>query len=74
MNPFNARISITQKPTSVIADQARPRGTLLITDRSMDMLSPFIHEFTYQAMANDLLPIENGTKYTLVLMFPALVH
>jgi len=42
----------------------RPRGTLLITDRSMDMLTPFIHEFTYQAMANDLLPIENGTKYT----------
>ncbi|KAF8347811.1 ras opposite [Amanita rubescens] len=41
----------------------RPRGTLIITDRSMDMFAPFIHEFTYQAMAHDLLPIDNG-KYT----------
>ncbi|TFK74997.1 Sec1-like snare protein [Pluteus cervinus] len=41
----------------------RPRSTLIVTDRSMDMLAPFIHEFTYQAMANDLLPIENGKSY-----------
>jgi syntaxin-binding protein 1 len=32
----------------------------------MDMLAPFVHEFTYQAMANDLLRIENGTNYTYV--------
>ncbi|KAK7048040.1 Sec1-like protein [Favolaschia claudopus] len=48
------------KPT----EPPRPRGTLLITDRAMDMIAPFVHEFTYQAMANDLLPIEAGTKYT----------
>ncbi|KAJ7638250.1 Sec1-like snare protein [Roridomyces roridus] len=42
----------------------RPRGTLVITDRVMDMVAPFLHEFTYQAMANDLLPIEDGTRYT----------
>ncbi|KAJ6511943.1 Sec1-like snare protein [Mycena vitilis] len=42
----------------------RPRGTLFITDRAMDTIAPFVHEFTYQAMANDLLPIEGGTKYT----------
>ncbi|KIM44588.1 hypothetical protein M413DRAFT_442556 [Hebeloma cylindrosporum] len=46
------------------ADPARPKATLLITDRAMDMIAPFVHEFTYQAMANDLLPIENGTKYS----------
>lgn len=50
-----------QKP-----DSSRPRGTLLITDRAMDTLAPFIHEFTYQAMSNDLLPIEDGTKYSYV--------
>jgi syntaxin-binding protein 1 len=44
----------------------RPPATLVITDRSMDMVAPFVHEFTYQAMANDLLPIEDGTKYTSV--------
>lgn len=52
-----------QKPT----DGSRARSTLLITDRSMDMMAPLLHEFTYQAMANDVLPIENGTRYTFVV-------
>ncbi|KAH9930294.1 Sec1-like protein [Fomitopsis serialis] len=46
------------------SDTPRPRATMLITDRAMDTLAPFVHEFTYQAMANDLLPIEDGAKYT----------
>jgi len=33
----------------------------------MDTFAPFLHEFTYQAMANDLLPIDNGTKYRYVI-------
>lgn len=45
------------------SDPPRPRGTLIITDRSMDATAPLLHEFTYQAMANDLLPIEDGTTY-----------
>ncbi|KAF5872293.1 putative sec1 family superfamily protein [Botrytis fragariae] len=47
----------------------RPQGVLLITDRSMDTLAPILHEFTYQAMAHDLLPIKDHDKvtYTTVL-------
>ena len=42
----------------------RPRGALYITDRSMDLYAPFLHEFTYQAMALDLLPINDTDKIT----------
>ena len=41
---------------------SRPRGALIITDRSMDLYAPLIHEFTYQAMVHDLLPITDGDK------------
>jgi len=44
-------------------DISRPRGVLIITDRTMDTVAPFLHEFTYQAMANDLLKIDNGRVY-----------
>jgi syntaxin-binding protein 1 len=38
---------------------SRPQSVLLITDRSMDLMAPLLHEFTYQAMAHDLLPIKD---------------
>jgi syntaxin-binding protein 1 len=40
----------------------RPQGVLLITDRSMDLMAPLLHEFTYQAMTHDLLPIKDTDK------------
>ena len=42
---------------------ARPRGSLIITDRSMDLFAPLLHEFTYQAMVHDLLPVKEGDKF-----------
>lgn len=42
----------------------RPPSTLVITDRSMDLMAPLLHEFTYQAMAHDLLPVKDGEKVT----------
>lgn len=41
---------------------ARPRGVLLVVDRSLDLFSPLVHEFTYQAMVHDLLPVQDGDK------------
>ncbi|EGG12609.1 uncharacterized protein MELLADRAFT_114806 [Melampsora larici-populina 98AG31] len=40
----------------------RPRGTMFITERAMDLQAPLLHEFTYQAMCNDLLDIKDN-KY-----------
>ncbi|KAI0018382.1 Sec1-like protein [Xylariomycetidae sp. FL0641] len=42
----------------------RPQGVLIVTDRSLDLMAPLLHEFTYQAMAHDLLPIKDGDKTT----------
>ncbi len=40
----------------------RPRAVLIITARSMDLMSPFVHELTYQAMAMDTLPIRDDEE------------
>lgn len=37
----------------------RGRSTILILSRQDDCLSPLLHEFTYQAMVNDLLPLDD---------------
>ena len=39
----------------------RGRSTLLLLSRQEDCLTPLLHEFTYQAMVHDLLPLENDT-------------
>ncbi|KAL8853538.1 MAG: hypothetical protein Q9221_001697 [Calogaya cf. arnoldii] len=41
---------------------SRPRGVLIIADRSLDLFAPLLHEFTYQAMVHDLLPLTEGDK------------
>lgn len=38
-------------------------GELLIMDRTMDLAAPLLHEFTYQAMAQDLLSIHHENRY-----------
>ncbi|KAK6461644.1 Sec1-like protein [Scheffersomyces coipomensis] len=34
----------------------KPRSILLIVDRTIDLYAPLLHEFTYQAMAMDIVP------------------
>lgn len=42
----------------------RERGQLLVLDRSFDLVSPLMHDYTYQAMIHDLLPVrENVLTY-----------
>ncbi|KAI7870603.1 Sec1-like protein [Spinellus fusiger] len=48
-------------------DPPLPRGTLILLDRTIDPISPFLHEFTYQSMIADLLKTEDtavGIKYS----------
>lgn len=48
---------------------SRPRAVLYILDRSLDLFAPVLHEFTYQAMVHDLLPIKDGdqTSYKVTI-------
>ena len=40
-----------------------PGGDFIICDRTCDLVAPLLHEFTYQAMCQDLLPIHHGNRY-----------
>lgn len=42
----------------------KPRAILLICDRTLDLYAPLLHEFTYQAMAMDIVEgLERQNKY-----------
>ena len=40
-------------PTRHLGEDERP--TLLVLDRSFDCMAPLLHEYTYQAIARDLI-------------------
>lgn len=46
-----ARLNVDYPPPQT----NRVRAVLLITDRSLDLFAPLLHEFTYQAMAMDIV-------------------
>lgn len=41
----------------------RPQSIFIIIDRSVDLVEPFLHEFSYEALVHDLLSIDEGNKY-----------
>ncbi|KAJ1656863.1 syntaxin binding protein 1 [Dispira simplex] len=45
------------------ASSTQGQTVCLVLDRSVDLYTPFLHEFTYQAMCMDLLNIQDGGKY-----------
>lgn len=43
----------------------KPRAVLVVCDRALDLYAPLLHEFSYQAMAMDVVPqLEHEGKYT----------
>lgn len=74
-NPEVAK-TIAMKLKAVLDDYVRrgklnikksgKRSVLVVAGRSVDTKAPILSEFTYQAMVEHLLKIENGNKYKFV--------
>ncbi|KAJ3365900.1 vacuolar sorting protein VPS33/slp1 [Allomyces arbusculus] len=62
------RLVLTELETLAAADPNFPtvdpqnKGTLILVDRAIDINAAILHEFTYQAMAHDLLQLDDN-KY-----------
>ncbi|KAJ2180266.1 syntaxin binding protein 1, partial [Coemansia sp. RSA 530] len=42
-------------------------SVVIVLDRSVDLYSPLLHEFTYQALVHDLIDLDGGNTYTYTL-------
>lgn len=46
----------------------RPRSILIITDRTLDPFAPILHDFSYQAMAYDLVANVDTQKIYIIIL------
>jgi len=48
-------------------EPVEPRSTILILDRSFDMITPFIHDYNYQSIVFDYLELGDRGEVTVNL-------
>jgi syntaxin-binding protein 1 len=58
---------IVRNDANFIIGHSSAPATVIILDRSIDTAAPLLHEFTYQAMINDVLELDNS-KYQYGLL------
>ena len=54
--------NLARKDSSFPPRDLVERGVLLIVERGVDVVSPLLHEFTYQALVADVLGVESRYK------------